>query len=269
MYPIKSDKVSITSFYGNRTYTYQGKQVKDFHRGIDLIANPNNRNEEIVAFEDGVVTSLRKKGKQYGDGCYVRIKHKNGLYTLYYHLKSNSICVEVGQEVKKGEVLGIIGTTGVSTGVHLHFQIDKGNNSSSINPYDYLFKDKKLIEESQVNKKSIEEIAKDVIKGDFGNYPERKKLLEEAGYIYSEVQSKVNEILSEEKTDTWIPKIGDKVKVIKTGKATSYGEYNTAKANYTGVITNDLTHKNRKYPYLVSVNKVCIGWYQKDALKKL
>ena len=114
MYPIKSDKVSITSRFGNRTYKYQGKTVKDFHRGIDLIANPNNKNEEILAYEDGVVTSLRKQGKQYGDGCYVRIKHANGFYTLYFHMKSNTICVNVGDKVKKGQKIGIIGTTGIS-----------------------------------------------------------------------------------------------------------------------------------------------------------
>lgn len=121
--------------------------------------------------------------------------------------------------------------------------------------------------------KSLDEIAKDVIKGLYGNYPERKELLEKDGYNYEEVQNKVNEILKDKKSDsnknTWIPKIGDKVHVTKTGKATSYGEYNSAKENYDGVITNDLTHKNRKYPYLVSVNGVCIGWYQKDALKKI
>ena len=72
-----------------------------------------------------------------------------------------------------------------------------------------------------------------------------------------------------EPKEKWTPKIGDKVHVVKTGKATSYGQYNTAKANYDGVITRDLTNKNRKYPYLVSVNGVCIGWYQKDALKKI
>ena len=114
--------------------------------------------------------------------------------------------------------------------------------------------------------KTLDEIAKDVIAGKYGNYPQRKELLEKDGYNYSKVQTRVNEMLSSK--NNWIPKIGDKVHVIKTAKATSYGEFNTAKSNYDGVITNDLTHKNRSYPYLVSVNNVCIGWYKKDALKK-
>ena len=119
------------------------------------------------------------------------------------------------------------------------------------------------------NLKSIDEIAEDVISGKYGNYPERKELLEKEGYNYSEVQERVNEILNSDHNEEWIPKIGDKVHVVKTGKATSYGEFSTAKSNYDGVITNDLSHKNRKYPYLVSVNNVCIGWYKKDALKKI
>lgn len=89
------------------------------------------------------------------------------------------------------------------------------------------------------------------------------------GDIHFEEQERVEEILKSDNNEEWIPKIGDKVHVVKTGKATSYGEYNTAKANYDGVITNDLSNKNRKYPYLVSVNGVCIGWYQQDALKKI
>lgn len=145
MYPIKANKLKCNSNYGNRQYMYQGKLIKDFHRGIDLVANPNKRNAEILAFADGEVTSVQKTGVQYGTGCYVRIKHSNGYYTLYYHLKSGSIVVNKGDKVKKRQKIGIIGTTGQSTGIHLHFQIDKGNSSSSINPYDYVFNDKEFI----------------------------------------------------------------------------------------------------------------------------
>lgn len=144
MYPIKANKLICTSKYGNRSYTYQGKKTSDFHRGVDLVANPNKKNEEILAFADGEVTAVQKTGVQYGTGCYVRIKHNNGYYTLYYHLKSGSIVVNKGDKVKKGQKLGIIGTTGQSTGVHLHFQIDKGSSSTSIDPYDYVFNGKEL-----------------------------------------------------------------------------------------------------------------------------
>lgn len=144
MYPIKANKLKVTSKYGNRTYIYRGEETSDFHTGIDLIANPKNKNAEIIAFDEGIVTKVQKTGEQYGKACYIRIKHNNGWSSLYYHLKTNSIVVNVGDKVVKGQKLGIIGTTGMSTGIHLHFQIDKGTNTTTINPYDYVFKDKEL-----------------------------------------------------------------------------------------------------------------------------
>ena len=192
--PINSENIKITSRYGNRKYYYQGKLIKDFHNGIDLVPSPCNNNE-ILAFADGVVTSMQKTGRQYGTGCYVRIKHSNGLYTLYYHLKSGTISVNVGDKVKKGQKLGIIGTTGKSTGIHLHFQIDKGSSKTSINPYDYLFNDKIFIEEkteedlSKVNKPNILLMVKKTIRGDYGNGQTRKNKL---GKYYNEVQHQVN-----------------------------------------------------------------------------
>lgn len=147
IYPIKAKKLKVTSQYGKRTYKYQGKKITGFHHGIDLNAKPYNGDAEIIAVEDGTVTKVSKIGKQYETPCYVRIKHENGLYTLYYHLKSNTINVNKGDKVKCGEILGIIGKTGKATGVHLHFQIDKGTDETSIDPNPYLFDGKELIDE--------------------------------------------------------------------------------------------------------------------------
>ena len=203
--PINSENIKITSRYGNRKYYYQGKLVKDFHNGIDLVPSPR-KNDEILAFADGVVTSVQKTGRQYGTGCYVRIKHSNGLYTLYYHLKSGSICVNIGDKVKKGQKLGIIGTTGKSTGIHLHFQIDKGSSKTSINPYDYLFNDKIFIKEknqddlSKNNKHdNILLLVKKTIRGDYGNGQTRKNKL---GKYYDIVQHQVN-LNYKYKTTNW------------------------------------------------------------------
>ena len=190
MIPIKTSDVRISSYYGNREYYYQGRLIKDFHHGIDLVPKKCNGNEEILAFEDGQVVGVQKIGKQYGNGCYVRIKHDNGINTLYYHLKSETICVNVGDKVKKGQKIGIIGTTGHSTGIHLHFQIDKGNNSTSINPYDYVFNNKELIEKIGYEKYTDEQLAQMVWHGYFGNGEERKKKL---GNRYDAVQKIVNE----------------------------------------------------------------------------
>ena len=148
MFPIECSDYKITSYYGERTILYQGKYINDFHYGIDLRAEPRNNDAKILAYADGEVVAVQKRGEQYGKPCYVRIKHNNGLYTLYYHLKDNSITVNVGDKVSKGQVLGIIGQTGMATGIHLHFQIDRGNNESAINPIDYITGKKTFDEES-------------------------------------------------------------------------------------------------------------------------
>lgn len=235
--PINSENIKITSYYGNRQYYYQGKLIKDFHNGIDLVPSPCNNNE-ILAFAGGVVTSVQKTGVQYGTGCYVRLKHSNGLNTLYYHLKSGSVCVNVGDKVIKGQKLGIIGTTGKSTGIHLHFQIDKGSSKTSINPYDYLFNDKIFIEEKTQNdldKYSDEELARKVINGDYGNGQDRKNAL---GDRYNAVQSLVNKILNGEKQE-------EKADILLMVKKTIRGDYGNGKArkNKLGKYYDEVQHQ--------------------------
>lgn len=180
MYPIKTDKLRVTSKYGKREYTYRGKRVKDFHNGIDLIGG-----HEIVAAADGEVVSTRNEGKQYGNGCYVRIKHSNGLYTLYYHLKSGSVTVKKGEKVTKGQVIGIIGKTGKATGVHLHYQIDKGSSATAIDPTEYVLNGKEIVEEAPIAPEKPKDPANEnllllvrrTIRGDFGNGNNRKTIL--------------------------------------------------------------------------------------------
>jgi hypothetical protein len=220
--PINSENIKITSYYGNRQYYYQGKLIKDFHNGIDLVPSPCNNNE-ILAFADGIVTSVQKTGVQYGTGCYVRLKHNNGLYTLYYHLKSGSVCVNVGDNVRKGQKLGIIGTTGQSTGIHLHFQIDKGSSNTSINPYDYLFGGKEFMPDTpqeDLSKYSDEELARKVINGDYGNGEARKNTL---GDRYNVVQSLVNKILNGEKQE-------EKPDILELVKKTIRGDFGNGDA---------------------------------------
>lgn len=236
--PIKSNKVNITSKYGNREYWYQGKLVKDFHNGIDLVPSPCNNNE-ILAYEDGIVTSLQKTGSQYGTGCYVRLKHNNGLYTLYYHLKSKSVCVNVGDKVKKGQKLGIIGTTGRSTGIHLHFQIDKGTSKTSINPYDYLFNDKSFINNTDdLSKYTDKELAKMVWQGKFGNGEERKQKL---GARYSVVQCLVNQGIGKDET----PKEDIKIDLLTLVKKTIRGDYGNGQTrkNNLGKYYKEVQHQ--------------------------
>lgn len=156
MYPIKVDKIKTTSAYGiKRTYKVNGIKYTDVHSGIDLVPSPANNKAEIVAIADGIVTSVNKVGKKGGNACYVRIKHDNDLYSLYYHLKSKSIKVNKGDKVKKNQVLGIIGDTGLATGVHLHFQMDKGSSATSIDPTDYAYGKKELEGSSSSKSKQL------------------------------------------------------------------------------------------------------------------
>lgn len=156
MFPIKSDKIKTTSAYGiKRTYKVNGKTYKDTHAGIDLKPVPTNNDAKIIAIADGVVTSVNKKGSNGGAACYVRLKHDNGLYSLYYHMKSGSIKVNKGQKVKKGTILGTIGKTGLATGIHLHFQIDKGSSSTSIDPTNYAYGKKELLGNSSTGVKKL------------------------------------------------------------------------------------------------------------------
>ena len=143
MQPVVTNKLKTTSAYTGpnktRKYKYNGKWVVDHHYGIDLVGGT-----QIVATADGKVVKVVNKGENNGTMCKVRIQHKT-YQSAYYHLKSGSIVVKEGEYVKKGQYLAEMGNTGHSTGKHLHFQIDKGGNSSSIDPTDYAYGRKELV----------------------------------------------------------------------------------------------------------------------------
>ncbi|MCM3715958.1 peptidoglycan DD-metalloendopeptidase family protein [Alkalihalobacillus oceani] len=113
---------------GGYISSYQGNRWGRFHRGID-IARPSNY--DILAADNGTVTFA---GQQGGYGNVVKINHNNGMETLYAHLRS--IDVQVGQTVAQGQKIGVMGTTGNSTGIHLHFEVTE--NGQLKNPMDYL-----------------------------------------------------------------------------------------------------------------------------------
>ncbi len=113
---------------GGYISSYQGNRWGRFHRGID-IARPSNYN--ILAADNGTITQATFSG---GYGNLVRINHNNGMETLYAHLAS--IDVKVGQTVTKGQKIGVMGSTGNSTGIHLHFEVYE--NGQLKNPMHYL-----------------------------------------------------------------------------------------------------------------------------------
>ena len=104
---------SVTSRFGKRKDPVNGKNA--FHSGVDL---HGNRGGKIHATADGVVEKVFRNG---GYGKYIRINHGNGYTTGFAHLKK--YLVKEGDPVKRGQVIGLVGNTGRSTGPHLHYEI--------------------------------------------------------------------------------------------------------------------------------------------------
>ena len=169
------------------TQEYKGAQ----HGGIDIV-NKGYTLGNVVAHTEGQVVEVRNNCNSFEPngsyGNYVKIKHDNGYYTLYAHMAYNTVKVSKGQRVSKGQLLGYMGATGTAYGGHLHFEV-RNESNIRINPTEYLEKD---LFTKKVNK-SVEELAKEVIAGKYGNGEERKKAL---GDRYAEVQARVNEILA-------------------------------------------------------------------------
>lgn len=108
------------------------------HTGVDI--NINVKGRSVIAAKAGTVvtsTALRYSNGNYRSyGEYVVIDHHDGTMTLYAHLSPNSRTVSKGDKVSQGQVLGIVGTTGNSTGLHLHFEVRI--NGRCVNPLPYL-----------------------------------------------------------------------------------------------------------------------------------
>ena len=126
------------------------------HNGIDLVGAGYTL-DYVVAHSDGTVVGVvsninyntSKSGRRiYGN--YVKIKHDNGMFTFYAHLKYGSVAVKVGDRVTKGQVLGYMGNTGYSFGAHLHFEIRNINNIQ-IDPTPYVGADLPATEKQDAN----------------------------------------------------------------------------------------------------------------------
>ena len=115
----------ITSGYGNRIHPIFG--TERWHSGLDIGAAAG---ATVVAADSGTVT-VATYSSSYGN--YVMIYHSNGTYTLYAHM--SSLNVTAGQNVTKGDTIGYVGSTGWSTGPHLHFEIR--NSGGTVDPSQY------------------------------------------------------------------------------------------------------------------------------------
>ncbi len=119
----------LSAFFGNRRDPFTGKI--DFHSGLDISTQLGNK---VVATANGmvIVAEYRK-----GYGNMVIIDHGFGFTTLYAHL--SRIAVKEGQKVKRWDVIGYVGTTGKSTGPHLHYEVRRYNKA--VNPLDFILED--------------------------------------------------------------------------------------------------------------------------------
>jgi LysM repeat protein len=102
-----------------------GRKSQGIHgyNGVDLAASVGT---PIFASADGTVIIARTSGYNGGYGLYVAIRHSNGTQTLYGHM--SQVNVSVGEAIKQGEVIGAVGSTGRSTGSHLHFEVRGARN---------------------------------------------------------------------------------------------------------------------------------------------
>ncbi|MFT5135310.1 MAG: murein DD-endopeptidase MepM/ murein hydrolase activator NlpD [Arenicella sp.] len=122
------EKGWISSSFGSRMHPMTGK--KQFHRGVDI---PGRLGTAVLAVADGVVKRSTKSGNY---GWLVELDHGDDYVTLYSHNSKN--LVTEGQTVIKGEPIAQIGSTGRSTGPHVHFEVKKSDRN--INPVKYLYK---------------------------------------------------------------------------------------------------------------------------------
>ena len=116
----------ISSYFGKRTDPFTGKPAN--HTGIDFAGKMG---AEVVAVADGVVTW---SANRYGYGIMVEINHGNGYATRYAHNSEN--LVAVGDEVRKGQAVALMGETGRATGPNLHFEVLR--NGRRVNPVNFI-----------------------------------------------------------------------------------------------------------------------------------
>ena len=116
----------ISSYFGERQDPFNGHQA--FHKGIDFASA---KGSDVIAVAAGVVTFA---GEKVGYGTLVEVSHGNGLITRYGH--NSGLAVGVGRTVARGDTLAYVGSTGRSTGPHVHFEVLK--NGRQIDPLTFI-----------------------------------------------------------------------------------------------------------------------------------
>ena len=132
---------TVTSEWGNReSFQTPNGKTQNGHNGMDFAAPKGTRVNSVM---DGTVIAVSNSNSPRGYGNYIIVKHDNGTSSLYAHL--DTVNVELGTSVKAGEKIGEVGSTGLSTGPHLHFGFDGNkdgkfdNDEKQDNPARLLF----------------------------------------------------------------------------------------------------------------------------------
>lgn len=131
------DGVKLTSGFGMRTHPILRQRKQ--HNGVDLAAP---RGTPVYATADGIV-GLARYSRTYGN--WVEIEHGSDLETRYAHLQRYT--VSAGDEVKKGDLIGYVGSTGRSTGPHLHYEVRV--DDVAVNPMPYMVTELALVDEDE------------------------------------------------------------------------------------------------------------------------
>ncbi|MEW6773962.1 MAG: peptidoglycan DD-metalloendopeptidase family protein [Bacteroidota bacterium] len=125
---VKDLKKQVTSGFGWRVHPIY--KTQEFHPGLDF---PSNQGTPVYATGNGKVEFASMDNSGYG--LHVIINHGFGYQTLYGHL--SKLAVRVGEKVKRGQLIGYVGSTGLSTAPHLHYEVIK--NNEKVNPINYIF----------------------------------------------------------------------------------------------------------------------------------
>ncbi len=130
--PVMDGDIYLTSGFGWRQSPFTG--LRQFHSGVDIAGR---KGAPIIATADGVVSSV---GYDHLLGHCVWVSHDGRFETCYAHLLK--VTVEKGEKVQRGQVIGLMGTSGMSTGYHLHYEVvDSGKK---INPYNFILNGENL-----------------------------------------------------------------------------------------------------------------------------
>lgn len=259
-----------------------------YHNGIDLVGTGYSL-DYIVAHSAGTVVGVRKdyktqdsSGNSYGN--YVKIKHDNGYYTLYAHMKYGSVTVNAGDRVQKGQTIGYMGATGHSTGAHLHFEV-RNTSDVRIDPTSYIDTDLPSTSSSPSTPTTNPGTTYKVQAGDTvaaicrKYYSQSTKtewdLIKNANGLDSNYTIYPNQTLtipnatsSSSNNNSTELKVGDKVKIVGVGNGASDGSSNTAYGiGWEREILK--IYDGREYPYQVGNSSGTTGFYKASSLQKL